>query len=138
MPISVTIFDYKEGWHDIIDAAGNLTRRILCHSNVTTTCTWGGQCNVTRSLSDPINGACQHFISSAGIHPRLYVCQYCIAENVMALRASDHVFFFELFEKVYVGCMCVLTKVHPRAWLDFYRLIEARCLYMHIRFSKSG
>ncbi len=56
----------------------------------------------------------------------------------MALRASDHVFFRELFEKAYVGCMFVFTEVHPRAWPDFYRLIEARCPYMHIRFRKSG
>jgi hypothetical protein len=34
--------------------------------------------------------------------------------------------------------MFIFTEVHPRAWPDFYNLIEVECTYMHIGFSKSG
>jgi hypothetical protein len=138
--INVTVFDYEVGWQNIVTALSDSTRHILHHSTNHVSCTWGGQCDITKSLYDPINNACQEQLINAKDDsvPTLYICQYCIAENVVSLRTSKYIFFHQLFDTAIVGSMFVLTEVHPRAWPDFYKLINNHCPYMHIGFSKSG
>ena len=127
-PIYVAIFDHEEGWEDVVLAMDDSVNRVLGRTMAKTNCIWGGRCDITRSLlRDPINEACLDLIDSRGGEddaPRLYVCQYCIGENAVGLRASDHVFFRELFDVATFGSMFVFTEAHPRSWPDFYNLFE--------------
>jgi hypothetical protein len=139
--INVTVFDYEVGWQNIVTAMSDSTRHILHHSTNYVSCTWGGQCDITKSLYDPINNACQTQLINAkddSVPPALYICQYCIAENVISLRTSKYIFFHQLFDTAIVGSMFIFTEVHPRAWPDFLSLITDHCPYMHMGFSKSG
>jgi hypothetical protein len=128
MTINVAIFDHEEGWEDVVLAMRDSANRVLGRTMGETNCIWGGRCDITRSLlNDPINAACLDLIDPAGGEddaPRLYVCQYCIGENAIELRASDHVFFRELFNVAKYGSTFVFTEAHPRSWPDFYNLVE--------------
>ena len=142
--INVTVFDYEVGWQNIVHALSDSTNHILHHSSNHLSCAWGGRCDITQSIHEPINNSCRELINSNkdGVTttsaPKLYVCQYCIAENVVSLRASNYIFFRQLFDSASDGTMFIFTEVHPRAWPDFYNLIKVKCPYMHIGFSKSG
>ena len=143
--IDATVFDYEVGWQNIVHALSDSTNHILHHSSNHLSCAWGGRCDITQSIHEPINNSCRELINSknkdgatATSAPKLYVCQYCIAENVVSLRASNFIFFQQIFDSASEGTMFIFTEVHPRAWPDFYNLIKVKCPYMHIGFSKSG
>ena len=128
--INVSIFDHEEGWEDVVHAMGDTVNRVLGNTTGNTNCIWGGRCDITKSLlNDPINAACLDLIYSNGRDddaPGLYVCQYCIGENAIEMRASDHVFFRELFDVAKFGSTFVFTEAHPRTWPDFYNLFEEK------------
>lgn len=132
--LEATIFDYEEGWADLVDAVANSTRRVLHPSGPTFRCDWGGKCDITRSMRHANNAGCASLLGSAD----MWVCQYCVAENARALRGSDYAFFRELFEGARPGSTFVLTEVHPRLWPEFYGLVED-CPYMEeVGFNKNG
>mmetsp|Transcript_11081 Transcript_11081/g.27261 ORF Transcript_11081/g.27261 Transcript_11081/m.27261 type:complete len:429 (+) Transcript_11081:68-1354(+) len=130
--MKATILDYEEGWGDLVHAMGNSTQRILQSPQLE--CSWGGKCDITKSILDPSNEACLRLVDTTD----LWTCQYCVAENAESLRESKYVFFHDLFERAMVGSVFVLTEVHPRLWPEFYRLIEEHCPYMSAGFNRNG
>jgi hypothetical protein len=141
--ITVAILDIEEGWRDVVGAVGESARRVLgggpddaATVASSTRVVWGGRCDIARSLYDPINSDCLDLVGDA----RLYAIQYCVGENASLIRASDHAFFRELFDASMPGSAFVFTEAHPRAWPDFYRLVESLgCSHrMHIGFHKNG
>lgn len=134
-PIKASIFDYEEGWGDLVQAMDTSTRRVLQQSASLSSCSWGGKCDITKSLvEDPSNVGCWELVKSTD----LWTCQYCVAENAMRLRDSDYIFFRELFQYAKEGSVFILTETHPRVWPDFHKLMKEHCPYMEIGFHKNG
>ena len=131
-PINTTVFDYEEGWHDLVDAMEISTKNVLQGSELS--CNWGGKCDITKSLSDRVNSSCLAEVGST----QMFVLQYCVAENINLLRDSDYIFFRDLFEIAEEGSLFVFTEVTPRVWSEFYRLIDMHCTYMQITFNRGG
>ncbi|KAL3939591.1 MAG: hypothetical protein SGBAC_005704 [Bacillariaceae sp.] len=130
--IQATVFDYEEGWGDLVEAMDTSTRRVLKQSKLS--CRWGGGCDITKSLDDPSNAGCLE----AAISTDLWICQYCVAENAIRLRESKYIFFRELFRCAKEGSAFVLTETHPRVWPEFYEMMKEHCPYMEIGFHKNG
>merc|ERR1711920_434886 len=74
------------------------------------------------SLSHPNNSGCLQIASSVD----LWVCQYCVAENMAKLRDSKYVFFTDLFAAAREGALFIITEVTPRLWPDFVEAIQAQ------------
>ena len=116
--LKTTVFDYEEGWSDLVEAMNNSTKKMLQQTNIN--CYWGGKCDITKSLSHPINQACQKEVE----HTNLFTCQYCVAENSNLLHDSEFIFFRDLFESVSEGTIFIFTETTPRVWPEFYKLIQ--------------
>ncbi|MGK3736990.1 MAG: hypothetical protein ACI8RD_006778 [Bacillariaceae sp.] len=121
--VQATVFDYEEGWEDLIHAMSVSTSTALqyydnnnnTNHNQNHSCTFGGKCDITKSLlSDPVNAA----MSTREVLDKtdLYTCQYCVAENAVELRESNFIFFTELFNEAKIGSMFVFTETTHRLW----------------------
>ena len=123
-------------------------------------CDWGGKCDITKSLlHDPVNVHCLKLVHGRGdaeknnsnddedgtAQPpptaspaKLWICQYCVAENAELLRKSNFVFFKELIEVIPVGTLLLLTEVVPRLWPEFVHQLDNDGLlsYVDIGFCK--
>ena len=136
--IHVTAMDYEEGWSDLVSAMDQSTRNLLTpsiddesHSTwnlPAMSCDWGGRCDITKSILDePVNANCKRLLLGDGDHQsasKLWICQYCVAENAKALRESDYVFFKELFREMPKGTLVLLTEVVPRLWPEMVRMLD--------------
>jgi hypothetical protein len=119
--IEGTIYDFEEGWSDLVDAMSVSTEGVLRHSRrslSTTTCHFGGKCDITKSFTDSSNSLLQ--VSSADI----IVCQYCVAENAHLLRDSDYIFFRDLLVHIKDGAIVILTETTHRLWPAFVDLMN--------------
>jgi hypothetical protein len=134
MPVTVeaAIFDYEAGWNDVVDSMAVATAAAL--PTQAHTCRWGGPCDITKSLSDPCNAACWEAATTSN----LFVCQYVVAENANGLRASDFVFFRDLFQAAPVGATFVFTETNPRLWPDFVALLAADMQLGFVRNTRTG
>jgi hypothetical protein len=166
MNIHVSVLDYEEGWKDLVSAMDRSTRSLLTTipvpSSLSTTtipslsCNWGGKCDITKSLlHDPVNVHCLKLVRGRDeenndedittAHPsptsspaKLWICQYCVAENAELLRESNFVFFKELIEVIPVGTLLLLTEVVPRLWPEFVHQLgnDGLLSYVDIGFCK--
>jgi len=131
-----TVFDFEEGWHDLVDAMNTAISLALPNDNPSTL-SWGGSCDITKPLKDLSNAACRKMVPTTDI----FVCQYCVAENANRLRDSNFVFFFELFEQASNGTMFVFTEVTPRVWPDIVDILlqrEDQEQGFHVKFTRGG
>jgi hypothetical protein len=121
--VQATVFDYEEGWEDLVHAMSVSTSTALqyydnnnnTNHNHNHSCTFGGKCDITKSLlSDPVNAA----MATRDVLDKtdLYTCQYCVAENALGLRESNFIFFTELFNEAKIGSMFVFTETTHRLW----------------------
>lgn len=132
--ILATILDYEEGWKDLVQSMNNAAKNAL-PSQCYMQCSWGGKCDITKSLYHADNRACLENIETM----QLWTCQYCVAENANQLQESNFVFFQELFAAVPEGTLLLVTETSPYLWPQFYRLIEAHCPSMQVGFpNKKG
>ena len=147
--VEATVFDYEEDWQELVETMTDVTLDGLLMTQKNKygehSCRWGGKCDITRPLlSHPSNTVLQRHLSSlsssSSLHDNnnnnnnnvtrsswcsdLVVCQYCIAENAVALRASQLVFFAELFRQAQPGTIFLFTETTPRVWPDFVDLLE--------------
>ena len=130
--LNVTVFDYEDGWGDLVEAMNDSTQRVLENKNIE--CSWGGRCDITKSIFDEANSACLSLLGSA----QIWNCQYCVAENAKRLRESDWIFFSDLVSHAAPGSMFILSEVHPRLWPDVFSAVERNCTSMQVGFNKSG
>jgi hypothetical protein len=107
--IRATVLDYEKGWYDLVDAMTGVIQTVL--PNAQHTCAFG-ICDITKPLTDPSNRACLAQVECTD----LWVVQYCVAENATLLRASDYVFFTELFAACPEGALFVFTETTYRQW----------------------
>ena len=103
--IKGTIFDYEEGWHDLVKAMDTAVNLALLNDNQSSV-EWGGKCDITKPLTDPSNAACLDKVSTTD----LFICQYCVAENANRLRDSDFCFFADLFDRAANDTVFVFTE----------------------------
>jgi hypothetical protein len=115
------VFDYEFGWGDIVHELDLSTNRILNQIGVNegSSCSFGGRCDITKGMDDPVNHACRDTIDSTNI----FVCQYCVAENANQLRDSQYVFFENLFHLAGEGALFFISEATHRLWPDFVNLI---------------
>ena len=110
--IDATVFDYEEGWSDLVDAMSLSTQ--LTFPENEHKCGWGGRCDITVPLSYRVNSSCQKVANSID----MWICQYCVAENAQKLRRRDYVFFSDLFKIAKEGSLFIFTETTPRLWPD--------------------
>jgi len=136
--IHVTAMDYEEGWSDLVSAMDLSTGKLLAPSSSSPSsssglpamsCDWGGKCDITKSiLREPVNARCKSLLlgddDGRRRRGRLWICQYCVAENAKALRDSDYVFFKELVREASAGTLVLLTEVVPRLWPEIVRMLD--------------
>jgi len=145
--IHVTAMDYEEGWSDLVSAMDRSTRNLLTPSTgdeeplsppssslPVMSCDWGGKCDITKSiLNEPVNDNCKRLLlgddddddgRGGQESSRLWICQYCVAENAKALRDSDYVFLKELVREMSTGTLVLLTEVVPRLWPEMVRMLD--------------
>jgi len=119
--IEGTVYDFEEGWSDMVDAMSISTTHILQQTHPfelsTISCHFGGKCDITKSLSDPSNTSLLVFPAD------IIVCQYCVAENANLLRESDFIFFRDLFKHAKQGAIIILTETTHRLWPEFVDLV---------------
>lgn len=139
--IHVTAMDYEEGWSDLVSAMDRSTRNLLNPLLLTDdddesfaskvpamSCDWGGKCDITKSiLHEPVNANCKRLLLGGNDREgasRLWICQYCVAENAKALRESDYIFLKELVREMPKGSLVLLTEVVPRLWPEMVRMLH--------------
>lgn len=132
-PIHATILDYEEGWEDLVGAMNSSTCNVLEGDNKFS-CEWGGQCDITKSMNDPINQSCLASIEST----QLWTCQYCVAENANLLRESNYIFFNDLFHMTPEKTLFIFTETTPRIWPDLCKVIKENHPSIQAGFCKSG
>ena len=94
-------------------------------------CDWGGRCDITTSiLDDPVNANCKRLLlgDEQQTAAKFWICQYCVAENAKALRASGYIFLKELVQEMPEGSMVLLTEVVPRLWPEMVRMLDTEGL----------
>jgi hypothetical protein len=116
--IHATIFDYEEGWQDLVEVMNTVTCKVLS-PDAGHDCTFGGKCDITKALTDPTNAACLAKVDSTDI----WVFQYCVAENAALLRVSNFIFFAELARASKEGSLFVLTETTHRLWPELVQHI---------------
>lgn len=119
--IEGVVYDYEEGWQDLVAAMNKATDCALLNDNKSNL-RWGGVCDITKPLSDPSNAACQPDVTSCDV----IICQYCVAENAMRLRDSDFCFFSDVFEQAADNTTIVITEVTPRIWPEIVNILLQR------------
>eukprot|EP00536_Pseudo-nitzschia_multiseries_P003925 jgi/Psemu1/237090/estExt_Genewise1.C_630005 len=133
--IRVTAMDYEEGWSDLVSAMDQSTRKLLTPQveDVSSpsklpsmSCDWGGRCDITKSiLNEAVNANCKRLLlGDEQQAAKLWICQYCVAENAKALRASGYIFLKELMQEIPDGSMVLLTEVVPRLWPEMVRMLD--------------
>lgn len=135
-PIHAKVFDFELGWRTLVDAMGTATINVLPLQDANDlSCTWGGKCDITKSMDHPHNDALRNDL----VLTNLWTCQYCIAENVQLLRQSNYIFFRDLFDLAPEGTLFILTETTPRVWPDLCNVIEQYCgEYMEVGFNRNG
>ncbi|EOD08024.1 hypothetical protein EMIHUDRAFT_218088 [Emiliania huxleyi CCMP1516] len=91
-----------------------------------------GRCDITLPLAAPANELVEEALAGG---TRLFVASYVVAENAVALRDSDFVFFEELFARAPAGTlMLVLETTHRQfpaiaraAWRGGGDAVAAAC-----------
>jgi hypothetical protein len=106
------VYDYEEGWQEAVEAMNKAMQITFPDDNHSLT--WGGRCDITKSLSDPVNALMQQQVSTSD----LICCQYCVAENANSLVSSNLVFFRELLQQSNDNAIILLTETTPRVWPD--------------------
>lgn len=129
--INTVVLDYEEGWSSLVEAMHISTSNILTGES---SCSWGGKCDITQSMSHKDNNSCRELVSTTD----LWVCQFCVAENAKLLRNSKFIFFRDLFAKAKEGSLFIFTEITPRIWPEFYHMIESCNYDMQISFLKKG
>lgn len=113
--IRAKVFDYEVGWSDMVDCMDQSANRILRQLDfVGHSCTFGGGCDITKAMDNPVN----HLFRDAIKATNIFVCQYCVAENAIGLRESAFVFFRDLFDRASDGTLFVFTETTHRLWPD--------------------
>lgn len=110
--VQATVFDYEEGWEDLVNTMSVSTATALTYYDHNHSCIFGGKCDITKPLSDPVNARTREVLDSTD----LWTCQYCIAENAVQLRESNFSFFVGLFSAAREGAMFVFTETTHRLW----------------------
>jgi hypothetical protein len=126
--LRTTVLDYEEGWESLVDSMNDSTLKIL--QQPTWRCDWGGKCDITKPLNHADNAACRTAIKTTHV----WTCQYCVAENASKLRASNYIFFRDLWNAIPEGSIFIITETTPRLWPEFYRIIEEHCPLMEVSF----
>ena len=116
--IETTVFDYEEGWGDLVDAMNIATNKAM-DNNCQNSLQWGGECDIIKPLSDPVNAVCQAKVSTTDI----FICQYTVAENAKPLREAEFVFFSDLFDAANDKTIFIFTETTPRVWPEFADLL---------------
>lgn len=134
-PIHATVFDYEEGWKDLVSSMSNSVQSCLPQGDVHR-CEFGGACDITLPLSDPVNRRCREQVSSTD----LWICCYCVAENANKLRESNYVFFQKLFSDAREGSLFLFTETTHRLWPEIAEIalkgnVNGR---FHIAFPRVG
>ena len=117
--VIATVFDYEEGWADLVDALSAAARDVLPSNGLS--CHFGGKCDITKSLSHASNAGCLQTVKSTD----LWTCQYCIAENALQLRESNFCFFEDLFRETKDGALFVFTETTHRVWPELLDVVLA-------------
>lgn len=131
-PVSVrtTVFDYEEGWHDLVTSM--ITAESLTLPDEPHSMHWGGKCDITKPMSDLSNISCMQHVATTD----LFVCQYCVAENANHLQKSDFCFFRNLFEASKENSLFLLTETTPRLWPAFVDLAQ-NCSNLEVSFVRN-
>jgi hypothetical protein len=129
--VQVTVFDYEEGWHDLVNAMNSATQTALQQPSIS--CRWGGKCDITKPLSHADNQECLDAIPTTN----LFTSQYCVSENAKQLRETNYVFFRDLFHAAPEGSLFLFTETTSRLWADFYDLVVQDCPFMEIGFPRN-
>ena len=108
MTIEATVFDYEEGWSDIIPSMEDAVRDSLGAGHAL----GFGQCDITLPLAHDDNAACW----AAASKTDLWICSYCVAENAALLRSGSYAFFRQLFAAAPPGTLFVFTETTHRLW----------------------
>lgn len=130
--VDAIAFDYEEGWKDAVRDMSVSTAATLM-TDGQHSCQWGGTCDITKPLSDPINTACKAELNSFDI----FVCQYCVAENANALRQSKFAFFRDALLQAPMGALFILTETTTRLWPEFVDLAEELDCNLQIGFVRN-
>jgi hypothetical protein len=132
--IHATVLDYEEGWSDLVDCMFGATTKVLDFDATSNhVCTFGGTCDITKSLHHASNAACRTALATTHI----WTTQYCVAENAAPLRTSDFVFFRDLFEQSNNGSLFVFTETTHRIWPELVELVTSSNCFQ-AAFVKSG
>jgi hypothetical protein len=127
----VAVFDYEEGWNDLVTSMNSATQTALQQPSVS--CRWGGRCDITKPLSHPDNQDCLDAVPTTN----LFTSQYCVSENAKQLRETNYVFFRDLFHAAPEGSLFLFTETTSRLWADFYDLVDQDCPFMEIGFPRN-
>jgi hypothetical protein len=118
--IEGTVYDYEDGWSDLVNAMCLSTNQVLQQAfRSKTTCHFGGKCDITKSFRDSSNASLRVLAAD------IIVCQYCVAENANLLRENDFIFFRDLFDHAKEGAIIILTETTHRLWPDFVDLVPS-------------
>ena len=118
-PLIVRAYDYEGGWEEQCDAlSASLRACNNCGASTPLSLAFA-QCDVTLSLREaPINGALRDDLAAA----RLVLASYCVAENALALRKCEYVFFEELMADAAPGTLLIVLEATHR---PFAALVSA-------------
>lgn len=106
----VTIYDYEEGWRDIVEAG---------HAQISDRMDFE-RVDITQSLTHAVNGVLAKSIDEC----RLYLFFFVCVENTQALQEQRFRFFRQLWTRAPVSSWFVFTDSTHRLWPAFWTLCQ--------------
>lgn len=118
--IEASVLDYEEGWENLIKAMSTSTRLVV--ENDDHMCTYGGKCDITVPMKHRNNSQCLCLVESTD----LWIFQYCLVENAVAIRGTNYSFFVDVFANSKEGALFIFTDTSPIMWPDFIDLLREK------------
>lgn len=131
--VRATVYEYEQRWESVVSSVERATQNVL--GNNRHTCGFDG-CDITLPLTSNRNASVAK--STGTSQYKIFACSYCIAENAVALRNRDYIFFRELFEEADQGAVFLFPDTTHRLWPEMSTIAKEAGLYYTTPHVKSG
>ena len=134
--VRAKVYEYEPRWESVVSSVEHATHRALGNSRHA--CDFG-RCDITLSLADVMNAEVATATNES--QNKLFACSYCVAENAVALRNQDYIFFRELFEESDDGAVFLFLDISHRLWPELGSIAKDAGLYYttpHLASGKVG
>mmetsp|Transcript_18616 Transcript_18616/g.40282 ORF Transcript_18616/g.40282 Transcript_18616/m.40282 type:complete len:369 (+) Transcript_18616:225-1331(+) len=130
--VRAKVYEYEKQWRNVVSSVERATHSTIFSDRHS--CDFGG-CDITLPLGDSVNAVVAQGVNSEN---KIFTCSYCVAENAVALRGLNWVFFRDIFEEAREGTLFFVTDTTHRLWPELAHIAKVAGLRFATPHLKSG